>query len=73
MSPSVSVAEQKLKTHFAALYTFLLVSWDDLNNMVGSSLVLCEEPVLHLHAVKQRCDRRCLCVNTGQIPAEIGF
>ena len=57
MSPSVSVAEQKLKTHFAALYVPLLVSWDDLNNMLGIALGLCKEPVLRPHTVKQHCHR----------------
>lgn len=57
MSPSVSVAEQKLKTHFAALYVSILVSREDLNSMVGIALALCDEPVLRPHAVKQHCLR----------------
>ena len=73
MSPSVSVAEQKLRTHFAVLYVPLLVSLEDLNIMVGIALALRGEPVLRPHAVKQHRHRRCLCVSSGPIAAEIGL
>lgn len=71
MIPNVSVAEQKLRIHFAALYVPLLVSSDDLNNMAGIDLALCDEPVLCPHAVSQHCHRRRLCVSSGPIAAEI--
>jgi hypothetical protein len=51
------VAEQKLKTHFAALYALLLVPVDDLNNMVGDTLALCDDAVFRQHAVKQHYHR----------------